>query len=458
MKVLVLTAFYDEAKSLVATLEGVSEVTFGKRKCFRGKSNGHDVYVSFSGIGTTSAAATTTALCERLEPDCILMCGSAGGLTAGQKTGDLVIGESVVDIDLHTLPKALMGTPYEPCLTDPHLATPLLLEHKPHELFLSICASSALPDVTTGKIVTSNTFPAPEAAFKTIRELGCNAIEMESTGVCNAAKHYDIPVIVVRAISNSLDDAGKDLGTPPTALTTCSDRIRDFLMDLLTRVHALEPLVLERSAAIIARVAAEHDLVRHPEGGFYRQTYRATDKVLALGSAAARYSGEKRAAGTSIIFLLGRSDYSAWHTVSSDETWNFHDGASLLLRAINPDTNAMTEVVLGNGRGMTPQYTVPAGHIFSAETLGSYTLVGCAVFPGFDFKDFRLTPGHELETRFSGRPELALVMRLVRDTPVASAAAAKEGFVRIISLAPADAAAGAAASGAGGSGAAVHGI
>lgn len=435
MKILILTAFLEEAKSLIDTFEYSRELIFAKRKCYQGKANGHDIYVSFSGIGTTSAAATATALCERLEPDCIIMCGSAGGLTAGQKTGDLVIGASVVDIDLYTLPRGLTGTPYEPCLTDPHLAKPLVFEFKPHPLFLDLCADINLPDLSIGKIVTSNTFPAPEASFKTIIELGCNAIEMESTGVLNAVAHYDIPAIVVRAISNSLDAEGKDLGTPPTALSICSDRICAFLKEVFTKIQALEPLVFARSEAMIKPIVATLELALHPEGGYYKQTYRSPDEVLAVGDAKARYGGEKRRAGTSILFLLGRQDFSAWHTVASDETWNFHDGSALTLRVINPTTNSMEEILLGNGNNAIPQYTIPAGYIFSAETSGHYTLVGCTVSPGFDFKDFNLTSRAEIERRFAHQPKLlGLVSRLIRDEAVISSTAVGEGFIPTLSV------------------------
>ncbi len=414
MKILILSAFHDEARSFIATLQDIREVTLGKRKCLQGRVGEHDVYVSFSGIGTTSAAATTTALCERLNPDCILLCGSAGGLTAGQKTGDLVIGESIVDIDLFTLPKALTGTPYEPCLTDPHLDKALDLEFAPHPLFLEVCAGTTLESVSKGKIVTSNTFPAPPDAFKTILSLGCNAIEMESTGVLNAAKHYDIPVMVIRAISNSLDDDGKDLGTPATALSTCADRIRDFLQDLFVRINALEPLVSQRKVAQTSEMIAAHGLDRHPEGGFYKRTYCSTTLVA------------ERPSATSILFLLTKGDFSAWHTVDADETWNFYEGDPLLLRVIDPATNSLQTIQIGGAGGLL-QYTVPQGYIFSAETSGDYSFVGCSVSPGFRFEGFQLTPRSEIEARLAGYPDS--LTRLARDVPVASDMASAAGFV-----------------------------
>jgi len=430
MRILILSAFAEEAAQFKEALPESKEVVIGRRKCFMANTEEHQIFISYTGIGTTSAASTTTALCERLDPDCILMCGSAGGLTAGQITGDIVIGETVVDIDLHTLPTALTGTPFEPCLTDPHLAKPIDLEFHPHPLFLEICAASGLDRVARGKIVTSNTFPAPPDAFRTIQELGCDAIEMESTGVFNAAKHYDIPVMAVRAVSNSLDADGKDLGTPEGGLAICSGRIRDFLHDLFPRIHDLYPLVAEKSERITAQIAAQHGLNRHPEGGYYKQTHRSCDHVHAVGEAEARYAGELRLAGTSILFLLGKTDFSAWHSVASDETWNFHDGAPLKLRVIDAKTNEMREIKLGCTPRATPQLTIRAGDIFSAETEGTYTLVGCSVTPGFEFQDFKLISRAEITARLAGQKDkTVLALRLTRDKPVESANAAKEGFV-----------------------------
>lgn len=435
MKILILTAFDGEAKGLVSSLITKRRVTIAERNCIYSTLNGHDVYVSYSGIGTSSAASTTTALCEGIGPDCIIMCGSAGGLLPGQNTGDLVIGEKVIDIDLYQLEKLLTGTPYESCLTDPHSKKPVTAVFETPPSLLEAAIGTFLPNVSTGTIVTSNIFPAPKALFDTICELKCSAIEMESTGVLKAAHHYNIPVLAVRAISNSLDQEGNDLGTPATAISQCAERVKDYLHDLFSRIHTIEPVVQESSHHYLQRLIDRHALESHPEGGYYRQTHRSLQEVRAIGPADLRYRGESRVASTSILFLLGRSDYSAWHAIASDEGWKFQSGAPLILRVIHPEENTIQEVMLGNGEGMLLQYTVPAGHIFSAETTGRYTLVGCDVAPGFDFKDFRLIPRAEMLARFVSYPEHhPLILRLTRDEPVESIAAKKESFVPTGSL------------------------
>lgn len=119
--------------------------------------------------------------------------------------------------------------------------------------------------------------------------------------------------------------------------------------------------------ALIAR----HNLAPHPEGGWYRETWRA-----------ARGSGE-RAAGTAILFLLEQGQSSHWHKVDADELWLWHAGAPLLLK-IGSDT-----FVLDAGN---PQALVPAGAWQAAHAETDWALVSCVVVPGFEFAGFTLAP------------------------------------------------------------------
>ncbi|MDF2940544.1 MAG: hypothetical protein K0R66_1186 [Gammaproteobacteria bacterium] len=179
-----------------------------------------------------------------------------------------------------------------------------------------------------------------------------------------------------------------------------------------------------RKQKLYQALAQRYHLEAHPEGGFYKQTYRSNDLVRVEGEASARYQGEARTAGTSIIYMLTEGDFSAWHTVQSDETWHFHKGAPLLLRIIHPHTGELQEIILG-GKDIL-QYNVPAQHIFSAETLGDYTIVGCTVCPGFDFKDFYLPSREKLLAQFPQHKEL--IKKFTREAAVQSEAAIKEGF------------------------------
>jgi predicted cupin superfamily sugar epimerase len=135
-------------------------------------------------------------------------------------------------------------------------------------------------------------------------------------------------------------------------------------------------------------VAEQLDLQPHPEGGWYRETFRSPRMVTLEG-----YAGDRPTA-TAIYFLLNPGEESAWHVVKSDEIWFWHAGGPLTLRlggdGPEPGQDA-TEVTLGMGSGNEPQVLVPAG-VWQAAIPASdeYVLVSCVVSPGFDFADFRL--------------------------------------------------------------------
>lgn len=137
------------------------------------------------------------------------------------------------------------------------------------------------------------------------------------------------------------------------------------------------------------------DLLAHPEGGYYRETYRAPLQVHSA------FHGGMRAAFTSIHFLLAAGQYSAWHRVASDESWFFHEGSDVAVHSLVPPTAQGDAVVrtqtLGADSGCF-ELTVPAGTWFAARPVapGSHVLVSCVVAPGFEFEDFELATREQL--------------------------------------------------------------
>jgi hypothetical protein len=127
----------------------------------------------------------------------------------------------------------------------------------------------------------------------------------------------------------------------------------------------------------------------HPEGGYFRETYRASESIAA-GSLDRRYGGA-RAASTAIYYLLEAGQRSALHRLKSDEIFHFYAGEPLRIIEIAPD-GRLTETVLGAdlAAGAMPQHVIPAGAWFGALPVGRFALVGCTVAPGFDFADFEL--------------------------------------------------------------------
>jgi uncharacterized protein len=147
----------------------------------------------------------------------------------------------------------------------------------------------------------------------------------------------------------------------------------------------------------------------HPEGGFFRETYRAGE-TIAREHLPPRFTGE-RAFSTAIYFLLGGHDISTLHRIKQDEVWHFYDGGPLTLISIAPD-GTLTSVNLGRDfrAGERLQAVVPAGHLFGAKPANpeSYSLVGCTVAPGFDFADFEIPRRQDLLEQF---PQHASVIK-----------------------------------------------
>ncbi len=132
------------------------------------------------------------------------------------------------------------------------------------------------------------------------------------------------------------------------------------------------------AADIIARL----ELKPHPEGGYYRETFRDT-----------RLDANGRARSTAIYFLLARGERSHWHRIDAVEVWHYYAGDALTLQIAN-DGCVPHLVKLGPdlAGGERPQAIVPASAWQCAETTGDWTLVGCTVAPGFEFATFELAP------------------------------------------------------------------
>ena len=128
-------------------------------------------------------------------------------------------------------------------------------------------------------------------------------------------------------------------------------------------------------------IIASLDLKPHPEGGYYRETFRDSS-VDTVG----------RSRSTAIYFLLARGERSHWHRIDTVEVWHYYAGDALSLQIV--DDNGTRSITLGPdlAAGEVPQAIVPAHVWQAAESIGDWTLVGCTVAPGFDFATFELKP------------------------------------------------------------------
>jgi predicted cupin superfamily sugar epimerase len=154
-------------------------------------------------------------------------------------------------------------------------------------------------------------------------------------------------------------------------------------------------------------------LVPHPERGFYGETYRAPARV-----ASASHGGE-RFASTAIYFLVTADQpITSLHRLKSDEVFHLYEGGPLeILRLYADGRWDVARLGLDLDAGERPQVVVPAGTWFGTELTpsASHCLVGCTVAPGFEFADFELAEGPELEARYPEAADRIRRMRRPRD-------------------------------------------
>lgn len=147
-------------------------------------------------------------------------------------------------------------------------------------------------------------------------------------------------------------------------------------------------------------------LIEHPEGGYFKETYRA-DEELATENLPERYTSS-RCFGTSIYFLLTTSSVSNFHRLNSDEIWHFHCGGAARIHFISPEGEYYCRSIgsfLEEGQQL--QVVIPRHSWFAAEVISDdFILVGCTVAPGFDFADFELAEKGQLLKEFPDLAEL----------------------------------------------------
>jgi predicted cupin superfamily sugar epimerase len=158
--------------------------------------------------------------------------------------------------------------------------------------------------------------------------------------------------------------------------------------------------VPDSARALIDRL----DLQPHPEGGWFKETYRADAA-----------EGE-RASATGIYFLLTSENVSNFHRIDSDEMWHFYAGDPLTVHMID-ETGKYSALSIGPdfAAGQVFQAVVPAGVWFgsSVDVTGGWALVGCTVSPGFEFSGFELADRAALTAEFPAHKQI--IKRLTRD-------------------------------------------
>lgn len=157
----------------------------------------------------------------------------------------------------------------------------------------------------------------------------------------------------------------------------------------------------------------------HPEGGYFKETFRS-ELEIAADALPGNFSGPRNAS-TAIYFLLTEAKSSNFHRIESDELWHFYAGDPLEVFGIHPD--GRLEVWLLGGpevEGASFQAMVPAGVWFGSAVKPNgdadnnrFSLCGCTVAPGFDFEDFELAKRAALQAQFPQHADL--IARLTTD-------------------------------------------
>ncbi|MFA6030511.1 MAG: cupin domain-containing protein [Elusimicrobiota bacterium] len=151
------------------------------------------------------------------------------------------------------------------------------------------------------------------------------------------------------------------------------------------------------------------ELKPHPEGGFYRETYRAPGVIARIALPGA-FDGP-RPYSTSILYLLPEGSVSRLHRLRSDELWHYHLGGPLTVCEFCPDGRVLRTALGPDPRaGQRLQHAVEAGRWFGAEPArgAGFCLVGATVSPGFDFRDFEMARREELLARHPSERDLVL--------------------------------------------------
>lgn len=157
----------------------------------------------------------------------------------------------------------------------------------------------------------------------------------------------------------------------------------------------------------IQQIINKLELSPHPEGGYYKETYRSTSKITGE-NLSTDYKGDRNYS-TCIYFLLTSGTFSAFHKINQDEIWHFYDGSPIKLHIIS-EAGKHSQHIIGTdiNNGQTPQLVVPGNHWFAASVIdkNTFSFVGCTVSPGFDFKDFNLPSRLDLLNKFPQHKEI----------------------------------------------------
>lgn len=217
-------AMPEEVSQLLVRMEGLEIERRGMRDYCRGRLRGREVTLVFSRCGKVAAAATAATLVERYGVDLVVFTGVAGALDPGLRIGDVVVATTLVqhDLDASAIPGfrrfevPLLGVaefPAHPDLVDAasDAARTYLREVMPTEVPTSVMREFGIgePEVRQGLVLSGDSFVAEPSTVAELRQVlpGALCVEMEGAAVAQVCFEHEVPLIVIRAISDRADHA-----------------------------------------------------------------------------------------------------------------------------------------------------------------------------------------------------------------------------------------------------------
>ncbi len=312
-----------------------------------------------TGVGKVAAALAVEKAFEAFHPDVVLNIGTAG--TVDHEIGTIHLCCQFIDRDMEKLQQ--FGVPFEVDFSDQIKDLGWFKNWK----FDSIC--------NTGD------------TFLTQSDGTGDIFDMESFAVAQVCKKHDVPFVGVKCVTDIIGQ---------NSIKHWEDKLAEAQSQLQQFVDS-NPINVPQNfiGAQIKKIIKELDLDQHPEGGWFKEVYRS-NMILNQRGLPSEF-GDDRSALTSIYYMLANEQYSAFHKIKSPEVWYFHKGMPLTIHMMNTEGN-YSKIVLSDQKGDMLQYTVNPNTWFAATIEGEfgYSLVSCAVAPGFEFADFCMADESEL--------------------------------------------------------------
>ncbi len=312
-----------------------------------------------TGVGKVTAAIHTERAIQRVKPDLVLNIGTAGSVN--YQVGSVHTCCKFIDRDMEKLQN--FGVPFQEDFT-PELAHCGFFRHWK---FDSVC--------NTGD------------TFLTNADGSGDVFDMESFAVASVCKNHGLPFVGIKCVTDIIGQ--NSVKHWEEKLAEAQQILQNYINNVT--ISFAENYIPKRAVELISN----YQLESHPEGGWYKEVYRSAIKLRGE-EVLATYGGD-RSAITSIYYLLTDNSFSGFHKIKSPEIWYFHEGMPLVIHVIYGNGD-YKKVVLSDKIDGDFQYTVPENCWFAAEIKEGYgyTLVSCAVAPGFDYHDFELGKKDEL--------------------------------------------------------------